>query len=82
MLFLCGTTEPYPITLVVTAQIAFHDWRNQAEPSGTMARAQNKFALPYSFMMFSNVHQRYHTIVITRVAVSPERPWADEKLPT
>ena len=84
MLFLYGTTEPYSRTFVVTAHIAFHDWRNQAEPSGTMARAQNEFALPHSFMMYLlspliMYIKRYYTIALTRVAVVTESPRSDDK---
>ena len=35
MLFLHGTTEPYPRTVVVTGQIVFHGTWNHVEPNGT-----------------------------------------------
>ena len=83
MLFIAGTMEPYPISLVVIASHAFHDWWNQAEPSGTIERAHRKGALPYSLLLWVFVHQqRHHTVVLKCVAVSPERPRPDDKLAT
>ena len=54
MLFLHGTTEPYPITLVVTAQNVFHASWNQTNSMEQDARTYYQtgaLVLPFSFVV-------------------------------